>query len=89
MALGLTQPLTEITKVKVKLNKPEQAPRALRITRWVGHMARMAGRGVHRVLVGKPEGKKSLGRPKRRWDYNIKMDIQELGGGCADWMELA
>ena len=52
-------------------------------------MARMGeGRGVHRVLVGKPEGKKPLGRPRRRWEDNIKMDLQEVGGG-GDWMELA
>jgi hypothetical protein len=46
-------------------------------------------RGVHRVLVGKPEGKKSLGRPRRRWEDNIKMDFQEVGGFYRDWMELA
>ena len=46
------------------------------------------GRGVHRVLVGKPEGKRLLGRPRRRWENNIKMDVQEVGGGCEDWMEL-
>jgi len=47
------------------------------------------GRGVHRVLVGKPEGKRPLGRPRRRWEDNIKMDLQEVGRGCEDWMELA
>ena len=53
-------------------------------------MARMReGRVVHRVLVGKPEGKKPLGRPRRRWEDNIKTDLQEVGGGCGDWMELA
>ena len=58
--------------------------------RWAGHVARMGqGRGVHRVLVGKPEGKRQLGRPRRRWEDNIKMDLQEVGGGCGDWMELA
>ena len=46
------------------------------------------GRGVHRVLVGKPEGKRPLGRPRRRWEDNIRMDIREVGGGCGDWMEL-
>jgi len=46
------------------------------------------GRGVHRVLVGKPEGKRSLGRPRRRWEDNIKMDLREVGG-VGDWMELA
>ena len=53
-------------------------------------MARMAeGRVVHRVLVGKPEGKRPLGRPRCRWENNIKMDLQEMVGGCGDWMELA
>jgi hypothetical protein len=50
--------------------------------RWEGHVARMVEkRGVHRVVVGKPEGKKPLGRPRRRWEDNIKMDLQEVGGG--------
>jgi hypothetical protein len=44
---------------------------------------------VHRVLVGKPEGKRPLGRSRCRWEDNIKMDLQEVGGGCRDWMELA
>ena len=53
-------------------------------------MARMGqGRGVHRVLVGKPEGKRPLGRPRHRWEDNIKIDLQEVRGGCGDWMELA
>ena len=47
------------------------------------------GRGVHKVLVGKPEGKRPLGRPRRRWEDNIKLDLQELGRGDGDWMELA
>jgi hypothetical protein len=46
-------------------------------------------RGVHRVLVGKAEGKRPLGRPRRRWENNIKVDFQEVGGGGGDWMELA
>ena len=58
--------------------------------RWAGHVARMGEeREVHRVLVGKPEGKSPLERPRRRWEDNIKMDLQEVGGGCGDWMELA
>ena len=57
--------------------------------RWAGHAACMGeGRGVHRVLVEKPKGKRPLGRPRRRWKNNIKMDLQEVGGG-GDWMELA
>ena len=52
-------------------------------------MARMGqGRGVQRVLVGKLERKRPLGRPRRRWEDNIKMDLQEVGGGCGDWMVL-
>jgi hypothetical protein len=47
------------------------------------------GRGVHRVLVRKPEGKSPLGRPRRRWEDNIRMDLQEVGGRGVDWMELA
>jgi hypothetical protein len=45
--------------------------------------------GVHRVLMGKPEGKSPLGRPRRRWEDNINMDVQEVGGGRGDWMEWA
>ena len=57
---------------------------------WSGHVARMGeGRGVNRVLVGKTEGKRPLGRPRRRWKYNNKMDLQEVGCGGMDWIELA
>ena len=57
--------------------------------RWPGHVACMGEvRGVHRVLMGKPEGKRPLGRPRHRWEDNIKMDIQEVVRG-GDWMELA
>jgi len=57
--------------------------------RWVGHVARMGERrGVHRVLVRKPEGKRPLGKPRRRWEDNIKTDLREVRGG-ADWMDLA
>ena len=53
-------------------------------------MARMGeDRVVHRVLVGKPEGKRPLGRPRHRWEDNIKMDLQEVEGGRGEWMELA
>jgi hypothetical protein len=58
--------------------------------RWAGLVAHMGEEGgVHRVLVRKPEGKRPLVRPRRRWEDNIKMDLQELGGGHGDWMELA
>jgi hypothetical protein len=54
------------------------------------HVARMGeDRVVYRMLMGKPEGKRPLGRPRRRWQDNIKIDLQEVGGGREDWMELA
>ena len=57
--------------------------------RWVWHVARMEERrGVHKVLVGKPEGKRPLGRPRCRWEDNVKMDLEEVGRGCGDCMEL-
>ena len=58
--------------------------------RWAGHVARMGEeRGVYRVLVGKPEGKRPLGRPRRRWVDNIRMDLHEVGCGHVDWIGLA
>jgi hypothetical protein len=78
-----------------ELNDLYSLPNIVRVVksrriRWAGHVARMGEeRGVHRVLVGKPEGKRPLGRPKPRWEDNIKMDLQEVGMGCGDWVELA
>ena len=58
--------------------------------RWAGHVARMGEqRGVYRVLVGKPEGRRPLGRPRHRWVDNIRMDLQEVGCRCMDWIGLA
>ena len=58
--------------------------------RWAGHVARMGEeRGVYRVLLGKPEGRRPLGRPRRRWVDNIRMDLQEVGCGYMDWIGLA
>jgi hypothetical protein len=58
--------------------------------RWAGHVARMGDRrGVYRGLVGKPEGKRQLGRPSRRWEDNIKKDLQEVGCGGLDWTDMA
>jgi hypothetical protein len=55
-----------------------------------GHVTRMVeGRGVYRVLVGRPEGKRPLRRPRRRWDDNIKLDLRELGTDGANWIRLA
>jgi hypothetical protein len=61
-----------------------------RILRWAWHVARMReGRVVYRVLVGKPEGKRPLGRPRRRWEDNIRMDLQGVGCCREDWIGLA
>jgi hypothetical protein len=58
--------------------------------RWAGYVARMGeGRGVFRVLVRRPEGKRPLGRPRRRWEYNIKMDLREIGIDGANWIQRA
>ena len=77
-----------------ELNSLYSSPNNVRVIksrrmRWAGHVARMEeGRGVQKVLVGKPEGKRPLGRQRLRWEDSIKMDLQEVGGGCGDWMEL-
>jgi hypothetical protein len=57
--------------------------------RWAGHVARMEKRNVYRLLVGKTEGKRPLGRPRRRWMDNIKMDLLEIGFNAMDWIGLA
>jgi len=58
--------------------------------RWAGHVARMEeGRRVYRVLVGRPEDKRPLGRPKRRWEDNIRMDLREMGIDGTNWSRLA
>jgi len=78
-----------------ELNDLHCSPNIVRVIksrrmRWEGHVARMGERrGVYRVLVGKPEGKRPLGRPRHRWEDNIKMEIQEVGCGGMDWIELA
>ena len=78
-----------------ELNDLYPSPNIVRVIKsrrisWVGHVACMGEmRGVYRVLVGKPEGKRPLGRPRRRWEDNIKMDLQELGCGGMDWIELS
>ncbi len=75
-----------------ELNDLYSSPNIVRVIksrrmRWVWHVARMEeGRGVHKVLVGKPEGKRPWVRTRRRWEDNIKMDFEEVGRGCGDWM---
>jgi hypothetical protein len=78
-----------------ELNDRYSLPNIVRVVKsrrmgWVGHVTRMAvERGVHRVLVGKPEGKKAMERPRLRWDDNIKTDLQKVGVGCGDWIDSA
>ena len=78
-----------------ELNDLYSSPNIVRVIksrrmRWAGHVARMSKeRGVYRVLVGKPEGKRPLGRPRRSWVDNIRMDLLEVGCGYMDWIGLA
>jgi hypothetical protein len=58
--------------------------------RWAGHVAHGGGEGcIYYILVGRPEGRRPLGRPRRRWEDNIKMDLREIGFGDVDWIDLA
>jgi hypothetical protein len=57
--------------------------------RWAGHVARTGKRNAYGILVGKPEEKRSLGRPRRRWEDNIKMDVRKVGWGGMEWNDLA
>ena len=78
-----------------ELNGLYSSPNIVRVIksrrmRWTWHVARMGEeRGAYKVLVGKPEGKRQLGRPRRRWVDNIRMDLQEVGCGYGDWIGLA
>jgi hypothetical protein len=69
------------------------SPRIIRIMksrrmRWAGHLVHMKKRNVYRILTGKPEGKGPVGRPRLRWEGNIKMDLREIGWGGMDWIHL-
>ena len=78
-----------------QLNDLYSSPSVVRVIkskrmRWAGHVAYIvARRDLYRVLVGKPEGRRPLGRPRHRWEVNIKMDGQEVGWGGMDWIDLA
>ena len=78
-----------------ELNDLYSSPNIVRVIksrrmRWAGHVARMGEEGgMYRVLVGKPEGRRPLGRPRRRWVGNIRTDLQEVGCGYMDWIGLA
>jgi hypothetical protein len=82
-------------KLHKELNDPCSSPTIVwviksRRIRWAGHVVHMGeGRGVYRVLVGKPEGKRTMGRHRHRWEGNIKMDLQEVGCRGMDWILLA
>jgi hypothetical protein len=104
MSLGITSSFgpkrDEVTGEWRKLHNKElndlySSPNMVRVVklrqmRWAGRVARMGEeRGVHRVLLGKPEGKRPLGRPRHRLENNIKIDLQKVGGGHGEWMELA
>jgi hypothetical protein len=71
------------------------SPSIIRVTkarrmRWAGHVARMRDvRGAYNILVGRPEGRRPLGRPRRRWEDNIKLDLREIGFGDVDWIHWA
>jgi len=78
-----------------ELNDLYSSPNVARVIksrriRWAGHVARMEERrGVYRVLLGQPEEKRPLGRPRRRWEDNIKLDLQEVECRGMDWIEMA
>jgi len=78
-----------------ELNDLYSSPNIVRVIksrrmRWAGDVARIGEkRGMYRFLVGKPEGRRPLGRPRNRWVDNIRMDLQEVGCGCMDWSGLA
>jgi hypothetical protein len=83
-----------VEKLHEELHDLYSSPNIVRVIkprmRWVGHVARMREeRGVYTILVGKPEGKRPMGRPRRRWEDNIRMDLQEVGCGGMDWIGLA
>ena len=90
----------DVTREWRKLHNEEfndlyTSPNIVRVIKWISmrwprHVVRIGDwRGVLRVLVGKPEGKRPLGRPKRRWGDTIKMILQKVGCGVMDWIELA
>jgi hypothetical protein len=90
----------EVTGEWRRLHKEEHndlysSPNIIRVIksrrmRWAGHVARMGeGRDAYRILVGRPEGRRPLGRPRRRWENNVKMDLQEMGWGGMDWIDMA
>jgi hypothetical protein len=81
---------TIVTHMCRNMNAPPEHFGLVRRMRWAGHMARMGEkRNVYRLFVGKPEGKRPLGRPRRRWMDDIKMDLLEIGLNVVDWIGLS
>jgi hypothetical protein len=84
-----------VSRLSCKLNDLYCSPNIVRVIksrrmRWAGHVARVGERrGVYRVLVGEPDGRRPLGRPRHRWEVNIKIDLEEVGCGSLDWIVLA
>jgi hypothetical protein len=82
-------------KLHEELNNLYSSPNIVRVIKstrmgWVGHVAQLGeGRGVYRILAGESEGKRPLGKPRRRWEYNIKAGVLEVGCGGMEWIELA
>jgi hypothetical protein len=78
-----------------EIHRLHSSPNIVRVIKsrrikWAGHVTRMGeGRGVYRVLVGRPDGKRPLGRPRRRWEDNIKMDLRKIGIDGSNWIQLA
>ena len=78
-----------------ELNSLYRSPNIVRLIksrrlRWTGHVARMKeGRSVFKILTGKPTGKRPLGRPRRRWEDNIRMDLEEIGSNVGNWVDSA
>jgi hypothetical protein len=84
----------EVTREWRKLHNLYSSPNIIKQIKsrrmmWAGHVARMGEeRNVYRVLMGKPEGKRPLGRPRRRWENGIRMDLREIGWGSVDWIQF-
>jgi len=89
-SLNLLEPSGPVQGLLYIFKKKNNLYSVTKCGRWAGHVARMGEeRGVYRVLVGKPEGKSPLGRPRRRWVDNIRMDLQEVGCEYMNWIGLA
>jgi hypothetical protein len=86
---------TEINTAETLVPEPSSSEVEVRVIkarrmRWAGHVVRLGElRGAYNILVGRPEGRRPLGRPRRRWEDNIKMNLREIGFGDADWIHLS